>query len=66
MTPASDLLSVRVSYRYPATIPAKLADAISRRLPTNQAFPATVPLQSRHRRAHKSHNIAREGFQSEP
>jgi hypothetical protein len=66
MTPASDILSVRVSYRYPATIPAKLADAISRRLPTDQAFPATVPLKSRYRRAHKSHNIARESFQSEP
>jgi hypothetical protein len=64
MTPASDVLSVRVSYRYPATIPAKLADAISRRQPTNQAFPATAPSKSRHRRGYERHNITRKGFHS--
>jgi hypothetical protein len=51
----------RVLYRYPATIPVKLPDAISRLLRTRLAF-AQYLLQSRHRGAYEGYKIICDGF----
>jgi hypothetical protein len=55
----------RVLYRYPATIPAKLPDTISRRLQTRFALPHYL-LQSRHRGLHKGNETVCDGFYPHP